>query len=145
METSLISFQVACGSAKGSVKMHYNWHHLEASSKSGSNSEDVEIPVRSLDEICAESGMSPEIIKVDVEGFELEVLKGAEESLAKSRLLFLEIHPERLDELQVPQADIFEWLNSRGWKIETLHGKRLSSVEFNDQIHTFWTICERKA
>lgn len=144
MDTNLMSVQVACGAQKGTVRMHFNWHHLEASSKSSNQAGDVEIPVNPLDAICDDTGISPEVIKIDVEGFELEVLKGAEKSLSKAHLLFLEIHPERLDELGVTQADIFEWLDTRGWKIETLHGERLSSAQFNDKIHTFWTVCERR-
>jgi FkbM family methyltransferase len=145
MDANLLSYQVASGARKGTVKMHFNWHHLEVSSDSANQAGDVEIAVSPLDELCADAHISPEIIKIDVEGFELDVLQGAEQSLAKARLLFLEIHPERLDELGVLQSAIFDWLNTRGWKIETLHGDRLSFAQFNDKIHTFWTVCERQS
>jgi FkbM family methyltransferase len=48
------------------------------------------IELRTLDD---EQGLeSPDLIKVDVEGFELEVLKGAGRTLASTPTLFLEMH-----------------------------------------------------
>jgi FkbM family methyltransferase len=136
--------QIACGASHGTVLMHYNWHHLEASQEGGQSSNDVQIEVETLDEICAKEGVKPAVVKIDVEGFELDVLRGADKTLSHANLLFLEIHPERLDELGVSQPAIFEWLDSRNWTIKSLVGKRLSAAEFNDRIHTFWTLCERE-
>jgi FkbM family methyltransferase len=59
----------------------------------------VEVPVtmRRVDSIVDELKLSPTVMKIDVEGFELEVLKGAGETLANHRCaLFIEIHPYQL-------------------------------------------------
>ena len=143
MDSNLICHQVACGAVEGSVSMHFNWHHLEVSGKGDESLNKVSILVRPLDALCSESKINPEIVKIDVEGFELQVLQGAEGTLKSAKLLLLEIHPALLDKLNVSQKDIFDWLDKRGWRIQTLHGKQLTRSEFCDQFHTFWTVCER--
>ena len=51
------------------------------------------VQLRTLDEIVGEA--SPTFLKMDVEGFEIDVLKGATKTLAKKELLAIEI--ETLD------------------------------------------------
>ncbi len=48
---------------------------------------DVAIPVTSLDDLFFDSGKDISILKIDVEGFELEVLKGCEKLLRSGRIL----------------------------------------------------------
>lgn len=54
------------------------------------------VPVITLDELLGEymesTGKSPEIVKIDAEGFEFQVLQGAKKLLGKSELIFLEAH-----------------------------------------------------
>lgn len=52
MESSLTCYQVACGKEVGTVEMHYNWHHLEASGKGDGELAAVSVPVRPLDALC---------------------------------------------------------------------------------------------
>lgn len=53
--------------------------------------EQVEAPVVALDEFLAEKGLPyPNILKVDAEGWDLEVLKGAEKSVAHADVVLLE-------------------------------------------------------
>jgi FkbM family methyltransferase len=51
-----------------------------------------EFPIRTLDETCASLGMAGEIafLKIDVEGHELQVLKGARELLAARRVALIQ-------------------------------------------------------
>lgn len=53
----------------------------------------IEVPVMSLDAHYAATKLMPQLIKIDVEGGEIEVLRGAEKMIAGSRpLIVAEIH-----------------------------------------------------
>jgi FkbM family methyltransferase len=50
------------------------------------------VPLVTLDSICEESGLPPpEIVKIDAEGFELEVMRGASKLVGVTELFFLEV------------------------------------------------------
>lgn len=144
MDAAMLSYQVACGREEGEVKMHFNWHHLEISGKTDEGTENVSVPVRTLDSLCAENHLAPELVKIDVEGYELQVLQGAERTLKQAAVLFLEIHPELLEKVNVSLESIFDWLAAHGWRVGTLDGVNMARAEFCDRIHTFWTVCERQ-
>jgi len=79
------------------------------------------VPVRTLDSEVKELGLVPTIIKIDVEGWELEVLKGAENILARYRpLLFLSLHPEALARLHTSSDVVQAWLEERGYCLQVI-------------------------
>jgi len=52
----------------------------------------VRCPMRTVDALLAEAGKpAPDLIKLDVQGYELEVLKGAANSLQKTQAVLLEV------------------------------------------------------
>jgi FkbM family methyltransferase len=58
----------------------------------------IAVPVTTIDEFCAREHLTPDFIKIDVEGAELDVLRGARETIRRTRgrlSLFVEMHPSR--------------------------------------------------
>lgn len=80
------------------------------------------VPVVRLDDLRAEHGLTgPYVVKVDVEGGELEVLAGAPEILRETELVLLEVSLFQL----VPGApqlhDVVAWMHSHGFVVAELY------------------------
>jgi hypothetical protein len=72
----------------------------------------VELRICKIDTLANQFAL-PDLIKIDVEGFELEVLKGAEGLLSnKKPALVIEIHPRQLELSGGNEAALFEFLES---------------------------------
>jgi FkbM family methyltransferase len=77
----------------------------------------------SLDEFCAREGILPSFIKVDVEGAELDVLRGARETIRRAGAglaLFVEMHPTTWGEMGITAADLQAELELQGLRAEPL-------------------------
>lgn len=75
----------------------------------------IDVPVERLDELVEDD---PDLVKIDVEGAELEVLEGMERLLRRPGLaLIVEWHPT-LQRMAGYEADALpRWLLSRGWAL----------------------------
>ena len=63
----------------------------------------------SIDDFCAREGITPDVIKIDVEGAELDVLRGARETIRRSGsalMLFVEMHPTLWRETGLAKEDV---------------------------------------
>jgi FkbM family methyltransferase len=117
--------ELALGSENGMVKMTVN--------KRSSNhiAEDGErlVRVARVDDLRAELGLpAPDWIKIDVEGFELPALKGAERTLRESKpVIICEINHVH-GRFGTRVTDLVEMLASQGYKMHRLVEKRLEPV-----------------
>lgn len=79
----------------------------------------------SIDEFVRNSGYIPHILKIDVEGAELLVLKGAKETFSSTKpKIFLSIHTAELEKKCI------EYLKDFGYKFILLDEKERPSVEY---------------
>src|ERR1700674_3262639 len=64
---------------------------LATPSRLGEDVRSIEVQATTLDNFCAERKLRPEVVKIDVEGAESLVFKGADEVLATTPLLIFEL------------------------------------------------------
>ena len=82
----------------------------------------VEVKTTRLDKALE----NPDIIKIDVEGAELEVLKGAEGILDAVEFLVIELHSnDILRKFKTSRSEILNFLNERGFVITNYNSSRL--------------------
>jgi FkbM family methyltransferase len=80
----------------------------------------------SLDQFCADERLTPSVIKVDVEGAELAVLRGARSTIAHAGpglQLFVEMHPHLWPRLGMSVDDVRGECEAQGLVAEALDGR----------------------
>ena len=76
----------------------------------------IDVPVTTIDEFCASEKLTPNVIKVDVEGAELEVLRGARATIHRTRgrlSLFVEMHPSIWRRSGLTAQDLYAELDAQ--------------------------------
>jgi len=83
--------------------------------------ESLEATVVTLDSEARALQLIPSLIKIDVEGAEWDVLKGAEGLLREhGPVLFLSLHPSALEMRNEAPNMLLRWLEERGYAHETI-------------------------
>jgi len=121
-------FETALGSSTGTATIHLS-NHLDSSSLLPIGKEQVEvfphteevgtlsIAVTALDDIADSLGLrGPTLLKIDVQGFELSLLRGAERSLAQFiDDIYVELSYRVLYEGQPLAHEVIDWLRLHGF------------------------------
>lgn len=95
------------------------------------NSESIDVEVIAGDRLIEEQNLPlPDVIKVDVEGGELDVLRGFHRGLQNARIILVEVHPR-----YVEREEITDLLESEGFSVSVLRQR-------NDEIHLLATVDE---
>jgi len=82
---------------------------------------DYKVKVRSLDSVVADLKVQPTLIKVDVEGFEFEVIRGAKNLIRDTHPSWLiEVHPPQLQLSGSSDEILLTHLKNYGYSIEVI-------------------------
>jgi FkbM family methyltransferase len=77
----------------------------------------VTLPVTTIDELIVKHAMPPpDLLKLDVQGYELEVLKGATAALAGSDFVLLEVSLWPYNQGSPLLREVVEWMDGRGFR-----------------------------
>ncbi len=91
----------------------------------------IPVQVNTGDTVCRRAGGVPNVIKIDVEGFEEEVLQGLNESLSSPslRAVLMEVHFEKLQQRGKATAPVRmeKLLKTRGFKITWVDGNHVKA------------------
>lgn len=88
-----------------------------------------------LDNFTEESKVKPDVIKIDVEGAEYNVLKGANELIRKySPVIFLSAHPRQLPLCGASIEKLQEIISQLEYRVLDYTGAKISNIEFGEYV-----------
>ncbi|HKO98764.1 MAG TPA: FkbM family methyltransferase [Pyrinomonadaceae bacterium] len=95
------------------------------------NIKEITVPKITLDTFLADTGHRPDLIKIDTEGNELDVLKGARRALGEmGPTIIFESWPGYL------RAELFKFLTEADYLIHNLSGEALTEGGFANSLAT---------
>jgi FkbM family methyltransferase len=123
LDDKTIYYPVGAGSANGTFTFTINSDRDDSSSffYKGEDAQvlgykQIEIPVRTLNDIISDYGKIPDMIKIDAEGLDLEVLEGSSSVFGKTEIFFIEadINARIFDNNIVA---VINYMNSKGYRL----------------------------
>jgi FkbM family methyltransferase len=85
----------------------------------------IEVATTSIDAFCESAGLMPDVIKIDIEGAELDALRGARRTIARrgsALALFVELHPSVWPALGVSREALEQEFARQQLVVEALPG-----------------------
>lgn len=122
-------FSVALGIQDGQLRMAREWIHCVAVTNEDNEGQDtVEVKQSTMDSFLAGLDVHPDTIKIDAEGFELDIIQGGRSYLRQYQpRLFLEVHPTYLRKRQQTVCDLVDELHSHNYFIYHPDGAFISN------------------
>jgi FkbM family methyltransferase len=139
VESRVVLIKAAAGETSGLTRFH---QHLIDSDQNSvfplltpAKSRVTEVPMVTLDEIADRLELAPDWIRMDVQGFELSVLRGARKILARQGTpvrIVAEMHPLIWSLNGFDRQQVTEWLRELGLAVKPIGG---STEEYPDGGH----------
>ena len=130
--------QLALSKKPGTLQLHvksFHGHHSLGDTAASPTVEKIDVEVETVDRYCSTHGIDRiDFLKIDVEGFEDDVLEGATSMLKDHRIGFVlfELRHSILASVDKHAKDIFTPLIENGYSIFTLDGRTLATDELEN-------------
>ena len=116
----IITRNIALGDKEGvlgfsNIKNHDDINHVLPNTTNNLNKNYLEVPVKRLDDELTFSKI--DLIKIDVEGYELQVFNGAKSTLSKTSAIFFEIYDKNTEIFGYKTTEIINLLENIGFII----------------------------
>lgn len=135
LETQLRLKPKAIGSEEGTVNFVLEDTGFVQILPSNNTIKTIDVEVTTLDLECKRLNIYPDLLKIDVEGFELEALKGAENLLSRKKpTICLELHLNYLEERGIQPKLVTDELEKHGYLFYSCLGQTLSAKQIYDSI-----------
>src|SRR5262249_31448760 len=104
--------------------------YFSAPSSHHGSAELTRLPAVTLDQLVRDHAVRPSHVKIDVEGFEMDVLRGGQELLSADPqpLVFLELHNHIIRERGEDPAVVLGLLTARGYGLHDSFGRPASQA-----------------
>jgi FkbM family methyltransferase len=83
----------------------------------------IHVPIQTLDGLKSEIGGGPHFLKMDVQGYELHVLRGAEDTLRNTHVVMCEVLFEPFYDEQADFSEIHDFLRDRDFRFAEFVGE----------------------
>jgi FkbM family methyltransferase len=88
-----------------------------------------------LDNFCKENDLKPHVIKIDTEGAEVGILKGAIQTLRTHQpTIYLSVHPRHITELGSSLEELEQLLSDIDYKVADMDGNIVRPLELTEYI-----------
>lgn len=122
VNTNVSVYECALSNTDGTAELTVGASNQRHSLVNDDASNTVEVSTCRGDSVVESHGNPPTVIKIDVEGAEVDVLRGMETVLANRscRLVYCEVHPERLADRGITAATVSTILSDAGYAVEVM-------------------------
>ena len=132
---NVLTYPYALAEKKGSQKLFLSPNNPGQSRLNvapNENWDSIQVSVTTLDDVLNNLGINEKcVIKIDVEGYELNVLKGAVKTLERDCVIISEFWPFGLRINNVEPKEYVNYLKSKGYSFFNLNGKSVESTYFD--------------
>jgi FkbM family methyltransferase len=99
------------------------------------NSDIVRLNQVSLDSYCLGNNLLPDVIKIDVEGYEYHVLLGSQNIIYKNKpIIIISIHPKQLNKINISEKIFFELIDKLNYELIDSSGNIITNYKFGEFI-----------
>ena len=125
---NVIPVECALSECPGMLRMHFEGEHAVGADTVADffGQQILQALRRTGDELCESLSFYPDLVKIDVEGHEVKVVKGLSSIIENNRpTIFLELHPRRIAQEGDKIHEIARFLIANGYRASFVDGREL--------------------